>query len=365
MIFVNNLIMPSIIKGTLVILIMHYLRLNNKLFSIITFLLVLWFSNMSIAGTLKFVLNRGFLQCGISEFNGFAIKSAEQKWSGFEIDLCRAFAASLFSDASKVSFQVVSNQDRFNALQSGDIDILFNHDTWTFTRDLLLNLDFLTPVLYDGQGFLSLDNINIKNDLKTKIKNNKICVTKNTTSMQNLQEYSVLNKLDLQIIESSDGSDMINKFYTKQCEVITDLKISLHILKQKLKTDATYIIWDDVMSKEPISPIIRDNDGEWKDLLQWILFGLISADELEINSMNVDEFSKSTDHNVMELLNAKSIAIENLGLKKDFIFQAIKQVGNYGEIFDNNLGANSIYKIPRNLNQPWNKGGVMYSPVFK
>lgn len=332
-----------------------------------TILLVLFANfflpNIVFAKTLEEVQKRGYLQCGVSQrLPGFSYPDDSGKWVGLDVDMCRAVAAAIFKDSSKVRFIPLSTTDRFTALQSGEIDILSRNTTWNFTRDASLGFEFTNVTFYDGQGFMVPKAAKI-NSIE-QLNGATICANAGTTSEVNLADYFNAHNMKYKIITFQKDDEVVAAYGSGRCDVYSSDCSGLAAQRLKLAKPEDHIILKDVISKEPLAIAVRQDDAKWIDLVRWVVFGVISAEELGITQQNVTEMLKSTNPGVMRLLGLQQDLGKFLGLSADFMVPVLKQVGNYGEIFDRNIGANSKINIPRGLNSLWNNGGLMYSPPF-
>lgn len=315
--------------------------------------------------TLKTVLDRGKLVCGVhGTFQGFGFLDPDGKWSGFDVDFCRAWAAALFDDPEAVDFRGLSAQERFTALQAGEVDVLSRNSTWTLTRDTELGLDFGPTTFYDGQAMM------VKKALiddptagLADLAGASVCVQSGTTTELNLADQMRAAGAEYTPVVFEDQNAAFQAYDEGRCDAITSDRSQLATQGQAvLKNPADHIILDVVMSKEPLAPAVRHGDNAWGDVVHWVVFGLIQAEELGIDSQNVDEFLSSEDPVVRRLLGVEGDLGLKLGLTNDFMYRVIKKVGNYGEIFERNLAE---YGLSRGQNATWEDGGLMYSPPFR
>jgi general L-amino acid transport system substrate-binding protein len=315
--------------------------------------------------TLKTVQDRGRLVCGVhGTFQGFGFLDPDGKWSGFDVDFCRAWAAALFDDPEAVDFRGLSAQERFTALQAGEVDVLSRNSTWTLARDTELGLDFGPTTFYDGQAMM------VKKELiadpaasLADLAGASVCVQTGTTTELNLSDQMRPAGAEYTPVVFEDQNAAFQAYEEGRCDGITSDRSQLATQGQAvLQNPADHIILDVVMSKEPLAPAVRHGDNAWGDVVHWVVFGLIQAEELGINSQNVDDFLTSEDPVVRRLLGVEGDLGLNLGVTNDFIYRAIKQVGNYGEIFERNL---SQYGLTRGQNATWQNGGLLYSPPFR
>ncbi len=313
------------------------------------------------ADTLKTVKERGELVCGVSKgLPGFSEADASGKWSGFDVDLCRAVAAATLGDAQKVKFVPLNAEERFPALQKGEIDLLSRNSTWTLEREGELGLLFAGISYYDGQGFLVPHSRNLTSALE--LNKSKVCVQAGTTAAVNTQDYFKANGMELELVTLPDSEALLAAYRDGKCDSITTDVSQLYALRLKLDKPADHIVLPDVISKEPLGPVVRQGDDQWFNVVKWTLYGLLNAEELGVTSANVDEALKSQKVQVKHLLGVDGEAGKSLGLPNDFVVLAVKAVGNYGESFERNVGSASKLGVPRGINQLWNMGGIQYAP---
>lgn len=316
----------------------------------------------AIAGaTLDDVRQRGYLRCGVDSVDlGFSKVGEDGAWSGYNVDYCRAVAAAVLGGADRVRFRRVDNSTRFTVLQAGEIDLLSYATTLTLSREGGLNMLFPGTLYYDGQGFMTKKSSGIRSvkDMARR----SVCVMPSTTTVDNLKEFSTANKLDLKTIQVALPETMMESFTGGRCDMVTTDLSYLYTLRlaNGLKPEA-YIILPDVISKEPLGPTVRDDDVQWFKIVRWVIGAVIEAEERGITSASVDAARDSTDPGVRRLLGVTPELGKALGLDEAWAYRAIKQVGNYGEIFERNLGSGSPLKIDRGLNNLWNKGGLIYA----
>jgi len=322
----------------------------------------------SAESTLDVVKARGNLRCQVGRPSpGFYNLNAEGNWYGSDVAVCQAVAAAIFGDKSKLEIQSVSSQARFTALANGDSDMLSRTATWTLTRDTQLGLDFITPNFYDGQGFVVRKDSGITSALQ--LKGAKVCVKTGTTTELNLADFSRTNNLNISAVTFDDYNVRDDTFVNGGCDAVTNDKSSLAGNMSAWAVPSDYIILPETISKEPLSPAVRQGDSQWEDIVRWSVFALINAEELGITQANVDDMrANSKDPRVRRMLGVEGNLNEGLGLNKDWAYNIIKAVGNYGEIYDAYLGdgPQGIH-IPRkgSLNELWSHGGLMYSPPMR
>ncbi|HWK96195.1 MAG TPA: amino acid ABC transporter substrate-binding protein [Pseudolabrys sp.] len=316
------------------------------------------------AQTLKQVKDRGILNCGSNTgLAGFGLPDAQGKWTGLDVDTCRAVAAAVLGDANKVKFVPLSAKDRFTALQSGEVDLLARNTTWTSSRDTQLGLNFTGINYYDGQGFMVRKGLKVNSALE--LNEASVCVQQGTTTELNLADYFRANNMKLKTVTFASSDEAIKAYDSGRCDAFTTDASGLYAERLRLANPGDHIVLPEIISKEPLGPSVRHGDDQWFDVVKWTLFAQINAEELGITSKNTDEMLKSTSPDVKRLLGAEGAFGEQLGLGKDWALQIVKQVGNYGEVFDRNVGAGSPLKIDRGLNKLWNKGGLQYAPPVR
>jgi len=314
--------------------------------------------------SLERVKKNGFLRCGVNEgLPGFANPDAKGNWSGFDVDFCRALAAVILNDPSKVRFTPTSAKVRFTTLQSGEVDLLSRNTTWSMSRDVQLGLEFIGVTYYDGQGFLVPKKLKVTS--AKQLNGATVCTNTGTTTELNLADYFRSNNLKYKIIAFEKNAEVLAAYDAGRCDAFTTDASGLYAERLKLKKPDDHIILPEIISKEPLGPAINHGDQQWGDVVRWTLFALINAEELGVTSKNVDQMLKSTNPEIRRLLGVEGAFGESLGLTNDFAVRAIKKVGNYGEIFERNVGQGSPLKIKRGLNALWNKGGVLYAPPIR
>jgi general L-amino acid transport system substrate-binding protein len=316
--------------------------------------------------TLDAIKQRGQLVCGVNTgLAGFSQADSQGAWTGLDVDICKAVAAAILNDASKVKYVPLTAQQRFTALQSGEIDILSRNTTFTLTRDASLGLNFLHTTYYDGQGFM----VPVKSKVKSAkaMKGATVCVQSGTTTEKNLTDYSRANKLDLKPIVFEKQEAATGAYFSGRCVAFTTDASGLASIRNKdAKDPKEHIILPELISKEPLAPAVRRGDDEFESIAKWVIYGLIEAEEYGITQANVDEMkSKSQDPVVMRIVGSSEDTGKLVGLDKEWLVRAIKAVGNYGEIFERNVGQKTPLNLPRGLNAQWNKGGLQYAPPIR
>jgi general L-amino acid transport system substrate-binding protein len=317
------------------------------------------------AGTLENVKKAGILKCGVSTgLPGFAEVGADKKWKGLDVDVCRAVAAAVLGDATKVKIVPLTAKERFTALSSGEIDLLSRNTTWTQSRDTSLGLNFAGVNYYDGQGFLVSKKLGVKS--AKELDGASVCITAGTTTELNLAEYFNLNGMKYSPI-TYDTADQVTKgFEAGRCDLITSDASQLYALRTKMANPGEYKVLPEIISKEPLGPLVRQGDDEWFNIAKWSLNAMKTAEELGVTSSNVVSLAASAKNpEVSRLLGSAGNMGENLKLDAKWAYNIIKQVGNYGESFERNVGMDSPLKIERGVNALWTNGGLQYSPPFR
>lgn len=316
------------------------------------------------ADTLKTVKDRGMLACGVSQgLPGFSSPDDKGNWTGIDVDVCRAVAAAIFNDPTKIKFVPLSAKDRFTALQSGEIDVLSRNTTWTLSRDTSLGANFAGVTYYDGQGFMVKKALKVNSALE--LNSASVCVQTGTTTEQNLADYFKANKMKYEVIAFAGADETINAYESGRCDVYTTDVSGLYAERLKLANPADHVVLPEVISKEPLGPMVRHGDDQWFDIVKWTLFALVTAEELGVTQANVDEMAKSDKPEFKRAFGTDGNLGEQLGLTKDWFSRIVKAVGNYGEVYERNVGAGSKLQIARGLNQLWNKGGLQYAPPIR
>ena len=301
------------------------------------------------------IKKNGFIKCGVSDgLPGFSFADEKGHFSGIDVQACRGIAAAVFGNSTKVRFAPLTARDRFTALQSGKIDVLSRNTTWTSSRDSALGVNFTGVTYYDGQGFLVNRKLGVKS--AKELDGATVCMRAGTTTELNLSDY-------FRAHEKSDES--ARALESGGCDVLTSDQSQLYALRIKLAKPDEYVVLPEVISKEPLGPVVRHGDDDWFNIVRWTLFAMVNAEELGVNSRNVEDMKKSINPDVRRLLGVEGDAGKDFGLANDWIATVIKQVGNYGEIFDRNVGKDSPLKIERGLNAIWTQGGLQYAPPVR
>ena len=313
------------------------------------------------ADTLDSVKSKGHVQCGVSVgLPGFSNANAAGEWQGLDVDVCRAVAAAVLGDAGKVKYTPLTAKERFTALQSGEIDMLSRNTTWTLTRDASLGLNFAGVNYYDGQGFMVTKSLGVKSALE--LDGAAVCIQAGTTTELNLADYFRENGMKYKSVTYDTSDATIKGFEAGRCDMLTSDQSQLYALRIKLKDPSSAMVLPEVISKEPLGPVVRQGDDKWFNIVKWSLMAMVNAEEMGVTSSNADSMKNSKNPAVGRLMGGQG---EKLGLDDDWAFNIIKQVGNYGESFERNVGQGSPLKISRGLNALWTKGGLQYAPPVR
>jgi general L-amino acid transport system substrate-binding protein len=308
------------------------------------------------------VKKRGRLICGVSgKLPGFSFVNEKGEYSGMDVDLCRAVAAALFDDPNQVEYRDLTAAQRFTAVQTGEVDLLSRNTTWTISRDTSVGMEFAPTIFYDSQGMMVPSNSGVKK--LEQLQGKTICVKSGTTAEQNLADQMGSRKIKYTSLVFGDEDTLYNSYVQGRCEAITADRTQLVGRRAILPNPENHTILQTVMSKEPLGPLVADGDSTWFDAVKWITYTLIQAEEFGINSSNVNTFINSSNPNIKRFLGTEESFGETMGLPNNFTARIIKHVGNYGEIYDRNIG--KPFNLDRGLNQLWTKGGLLYSPPFR
>jgi len=314
--------------------------------------------------TLKRTVRRGELLCGVNAgLPGFSIPDDKGNWTGFDVDFCRAVASAIFDDPNKAKFVPLDANERFRELQSRKVDILSRNSTWSMSREENYDLYFPAVAYYDGQGFMVPRSRNI--DSALDLNNSKVCVQASTTTELNLADYFRTNNIKYEEVKFPKLDEVVKAYETGKCDTFTADVSQLYALRLNLAKPDDHVILPDVISKEPLAPVVRQRDDDWMMIVKWTLYAMINAEELGVNSQNIDEALKSKKPDVMRLVGTEGTYGEDLGLTKDWAVRIIRRVGNYGEVYERNVGSGSNLHIPRGLNQLWSAGGIQYAPPIR
>ncbi len=313
------------------------------------------------AGTLDDVKAKGFIQCGITTgLAGFAAPNDKGVWEGFDVDFCRAMSAAVFGDPNKLKYTPTTAKERFTALQSGEIDVLARNTTWTFSRDVNLGFEFVGVNYYDGQGFMVKKSLGVKS--AKELDGARVCLQSGTTTELNLADYFAAQGMKYDSV-LFDTADEVREAYIKDtCDVYTTDQSGLYAQRSVIADPENHVVLPEIISKEPLGPLVRHGDNNWGDIARWTLNALIIAEELGVTQANVDEMKNSKNPSVQRLLGTSGDLGKQLGLDAAWAYNAIKGVGNYGEVFAKHLGEGTSLNISRGLNELWSKGGILYAP---
>jgi len=335
-----------------------------KLCVVVVLVMVMATAGMAVAGTLADVKAKGFIQAGANgDLFGFGKPDEKGVWRGLDVDTARAIAAAVFGDANKVKYTPLTAKTRFTALQSGEIDVLTRNCTQTLGRDTDLGLDFAQVNYYDGQGFLIPKKLGVQS--AKQLDGATVCVLPGTTTELNVADYFRANNMKMKPVVIESTAELAKAFFAGRCDVLTSDASQLAGTRAVAPDPKAYVILPEIISKEPLAPVVRHGDNQWKDIVNYAVLAMINAEEMGITSKNVDKMLKSKDPKVQRFLGVSAGNGKALGLDEKFAYNIIKQVGNYGEIFERNVGVNTPLGIERGLNALWTNGGLMYSPPFK
>ncbi len=310
------------------------------------------------------VQKKGFLHCGVNTgLPGFSHADEKGNWTGLDVDLCRAVAAAVLGDAGKVKYTPLTAKERLTAVQSGEVDLLSRNTTWTLTRDTSLGLNFAGINYYDGQGFLVSKELGVKS--AKELDGAAVCILAGTTTELNLADYFRTHGMAYQPVVFDTGDQTVKGFEAGRCDVLTSDQSQLYGLRVKLARPEDAVVLPDVISKEPLGPVVRQGDDAWFNIVRWTLFAMINAEELGVTSANVEEMKSSPNPEIRRLLGLEGSPGKGLGLAEDWAYQVVRQVGNYGESFERNVGGGSPLKIERGLNALWRDGGLQYAPPIR
>ncbi|GBD47331.1 amino acid ABC transporter substrate-binding protein [Methylopila sp. Yamaguchi] len=321
-------------------------------------------SGAADAATLDQVKQKGFLQCGVSTgLPGFSNPDSKGEWTGLDVDLCRAVAAAIFDDPSKVRFSPLTAKDRFTALQSGEVDILSRNSTWTLSRDATQGLNFTATNYYDGQGFLVRKSLGVKSAME--LNGASVCTQSGTTTELNVADFFRSNNLQYEVVAFQGQEETLKAYESGRCEVFTSDQSQLYALRLKLADKDEHVILPELISKEPLATAVRQGDDQWFDIVKWVHYGMLNAEEAGITSQNVKDMLNSPNPDIKRMLGAEGNFGEQIGLTKDWLARIVTKVGNYGEAFDRSVGKGSPLQIERGKNALWSKGGLQYGPPIR
>ena len=302
---------------------------------------------------------KGFVQCGSNPgLAGFGVPDAQGKWTGLDVDYCRAMAAAIFNDPNKVRFIPLSSKDRFTALQSGEVDVLVRNTTWTMSRDTALGLDFPAINYYDGQGFMVRKKLGVSS--AKELNGASVCTQQGTTTELNLADFFRANNLKYEVVAFANGDETFKAYDTGRCDAFTTDSSGLYAERLKASAPDDHIVLPEIISKEPLASGVRHGDNQWADIVRWTHYAMLNAEEYGVTQANVDQMLKSDNPEIKRLLGVEGNFGEAVGLTKDWAYRIIKLVGNYGEVFERNVGMGSPLKIKRGPNALWSQGGLQY-----
>jgi general L-amino acid transport system substrate-binding protein len=317
-------------------------------------------AGLAQAGTLDDVKRKGFVQCGVSQgLPGFSNPDEKGNWTGIDVDVCRAVAAAIFGNANKVKYTPLSAKERFTALQSGEVDMLSRNTTWTLVRDTALGLNFAGVNYYDGQGFMVPKKLGIKS--AKELAGASVCVNIGTTTELNMADFFRSNGMDYKPVVFEKADEVVAAYDAGRCDVYTTDRSGLAAQRLKLKDSDAHMVLPEIISKEPLGPVVRHGDDQWFDIVKWSLYAMLEAEEYGVNSKNVKKMKRKSKNPVVKrLLGVEGDLGKNLGLDIAWAYNIIKQVGNYGEIYDRHVGPNTPLKLERGVNALWKNGGLQY-----
>ena len=322
-------------------------------------------TSANAATTLEAVKAKGFIQCGVSQgLPGFSNADDSGNWTGLDVEMCRAVAAAVFGDGSKVKFSPLSAKQRFTALSSGEVDILSRNTTWTMTRDTQLGLNFAGVNYYDGQGMMVPTALGVKS--ATELDGANICTNTGTTTELNITDYFRSNNMSFNLIAFEKADEVVAAYDAGRCDVYTTDRSGLAAQRGKLTNPDAHVVLPEIISKEPLGPVVRQGDDQWFNIVRWTLNALINAEEMGITQANALARSKGTENPaVKRLLGQEGKFGEELGLSSDWALNAIQAVGNYGESYERNVGPNTPLKLDRGVNALWSNGGILYAAPIR
>ncbi len=324
-------------------------------------------SSHAMAGKeLDAIKARGHLICGVAVggIAGFMMVDSQGKWTGMNVDICRAVSAAIFGDSEKVKYVPLSGQQRFTALQAGEVDLLSNNSTWTLTRDTALGLDFVGITYYDGQGFMVPKKLGVKS--AKELNGASICVLTGSTSELNIADYFRTNKMTFKPVLFEDPDQSRGAFFGGRCDAYSGDQARLYATRvANAPNPDDYIVLPEIISKEPLGPVVRHGDNQFADIVRWAQYAMLEAEEYDITSKNVDEMLKSDNPSIKRILGVTPGMGKALGVDEKWVYNIIKQVGNYGEVFDRHVGSGSPLKVERGQNALWTKGGLQYAPPIR
>lgn len=334
-------------------------------FSLIAAVAVVGLAGAAQAAKLDQVKEKGFFQCGVNGvLPGFSTPDDKGNFSGLDVDYCRAMAAAIFGDATKVKFTPVTAKERFTALQSGEIDVLSRNTTWTMDRDTALGLNFAGVMYYDGQGIMVKKSLGVKS--AKELDGATVCVNQGTTTELNLADFFRVNNMKFTPVTYEKMDEVVAAYAAGRCDAYTTDRSGLAAQRIKLQSPADHVILPEVLSKEPLGPVVQHGDDQWFDIAKWVYYGLLNAEEYGVTQKNVDDMkANSKNADARRMLGVEGEFGKKLGLSNDWLYNAIKQVGNYGEIYARNVGPDTPIGLDRGVNALWINGGIQYAPPIR
>ena len=316
------------------------------------------------AGTLENVKTKGYLNCGVSTgLAGFSQKDEKGNWSGIDVDVCRGVAAAVLGDATKVKYKPLTAKERFTALQSGEIDVLSRNTTWTHTRDTSLGLNFAGTIYYDGTGFMVRKDLGVKS--ANELDGAAACIQAGTSTELAISDYFREKKMSFKVVTFDTSDQTRAGFESGRCDFLTSDQSQLYALRIGLKKPSDAIVLPEIISKEPLGPVVRQGDDAWFNVVKWVVNASVEGEFQGVNSANAKKLRASGKPGQKRLLGSEGGLGKKLGLSPDWAYNIITQVGNYSESFERNVGQDSPLKIKRGINAQWNRGGILYSPAMR
>lgn len=338
--------------------------MKNAFLYILTFAICLLWGGNATAFTKEMVEDRGTLRCGVSTgIPGFSSVDGNGHWSGIDVDICRAVAAAVLNDADRVTYVPLLPKERTTALISGDVDILARNYAWNMTRDSAMSLNFAAVNFYDQQVFLGSKGLDGKSVLE--MSDFSVCAQTGTVYIDNIAEYLQKNQQQYKMVLSERPDQVLKDFEAGRCDMITGGRAQLQGLRTKMRQPEDAVFLSDIVATVPLGPAVCNGDDAWLDIVKWAVFAMISAEQLGITSDNIDGLQDSTDPALRKFLGLDGIGGKGFGLSDNWAYRIVKQVGNYGEVYSRNIGAASPLKVPRGLNNLWNKGGILFAPPLQ
>ncbi len=319
---------------------------------------------MAAANRLETVRERGHVLCGVSEATpGFSVVDSNGKWSGLDVEFCRALAAAVLGNKDLVKFRPLSAADRFRALGTGEVDVLARSTTWTLTRDTEFGIRFAGVLFHDGQGFLVRRSQALSSVFE--LSGASICAVAGTTADKGLTDFFRAHQMRFQLVSAAHWADVVKAYASDSCTLLSSDLTELALERGRLPNPGDHILLPEVVLKEPMGPAVCQGDDQWFSIVRWTLMALINAEELGVSSDNADAMRQSPLASVKQFLGIDTDHGQGMGLSADWAYQIVKQVGNYGEIFDRAVGSKSVLKLERGMNDLWTRGGLLYSPPFR